>query len=342
MKKLLNTLYVTTTGCYLHRDGETVAVEKDDATLMRLPIHTLQGIVCLGRASVSPGLMRLCAERQVLISFLSEHGEFLARVQGEVTGNVLLRREQYRWADDANRISDLAQSFVAAKIANCRTILLRAYRESTSPHPAVFEAAATLARILERLIAQRFNVEAVRAIEGEAARAYFAVFDHLIVSQKGQFQFHGRSRRPPLDPVNALLSFVYTLLVHDISGALETVGLDPYVGFLHADRPGRVSLGLDMMEELRPILADRLVLTLINRQQVKPGGFTNAANGAVTMDESTRREVLQTWQKRKQEELRHPFFDESVSWGLVPHLQSLLLARHVRGDLDAYPAFVAR
>src|SRR6185437_13189803 len=215
-------------------------------------------------------------------------------------------------------------------------------RESTSPQPFVLEAAAKLAQILERLVARRLAVEAVRAIEGEAARVYFGVFDHLIVSQKREFQFRGRSRRPPLDPVNALLSFIYTLLAHDISNALETVGLDPYVGFLHADRPGRIGLGLDMMEELRPVLADRLVLTLINRQQVKPGGFTTTETGAVTMDEATRREVLQSWQKRKQEELRHPFFDESVSWGLVPHLQALLLARHVRGDLDAYPAFVAR
>lgn len=342
MKKLLNILYVTTPGCYLHRDGETVAVEKDDATLMRLPIHTLQGIVCLGRASVSPGLMRLCAERQVLISFLSEHGEFLARVQGEVSGNVLLRRTQYRWADDTDRISDLATSFVAAKIANCRTVLLRAQRESPSPDPVMLESAAKLAQILERLLARPMAVEALRATEGEAARVYFGVFDHLIVSQKREFQFRGRSRRPPLDPVNALLSFIYTLLAHDISNALEAVGLDPYVGFLHVDRPGRIGLGLDMMEELRPVLADRLVLTLINRQQVKPGGFTTAANGAVTMDEPTRREVLQSWQKRKQEELRHPFLDESVSWGLVPHVQALLLARHVRGDLDAYPAFVAR
>lgn len=342
MKKLLNTLYVTTAGCYLHRDGETVAVEKDEATLMRLPIHTLQGIVCLGRASVSPGLMRLCAERQVLISFLSEHGEFLARVQGEVTGNVLLRRTQYRWADDPSRISNLAMSFVAAKIANCRTVLLRAQRESPSPHPVILESAAKLAQILERLLARPMAVEALRATEGEAARVYFGVFDHLIVSQKREFQFRGRSRRPPLDPVNALLSFIYTLLAHDISNALEAVGLDPYVGFLHVDRPGRIGLGLDMMEELRPVLADRLVLTLINRQQVKPGGFTTAANGAVTMDEPTRREVLQSWQKRKQEELRHPFLDESISWGLVPHVQALLLARHVRGDLDAYPAFVVR
>jgi CRISPR-associated protein Cas1 len=286
--------------------------------------------------------MRLCAERQVLISFLSEHGEFLARVQGEVTGNVLLRRTQYRWADDGDHVSDLATSFVAAKIANCRTVLLRAHRESESSHPAILESAAKLAQILERLVARRMAVEAVRATEGEAARVYFGVFDHLIVSQKSEFQFRGRSRRPPLDPVNALLSFIYTLLAHDISNALEAVGLDPYVGFLHADRPGRIGLGLDMMEELRPVLADRLVLTLINRQQVKPGGFTTVANGAVTMDESTRREVLQSWQKRKQEELRHPFLDESVSWGLVPHVQALLLARHVRGDLDAYPAFVAR
>jgi CRISPR-associated protein Cas1 len=348
MKKLLNVLYVTTEGTYLRREGESVKIEKDSKLLLQVPIHTLQGIVCLNRVMLSPQLMQLCAERQVLVSFFSPHGEFHARVQGEVAGNVLLRRIQYRWGDDADKSAEIAQAIVAAKLANCRTVLLRCQREqkgnaSANGNSSRLAAVADyLARSLERLLTRSSSVDELRGLEGDAARQYFSVFDHLILSQKSEFTFRGRSRRPPLDPVNALLSFVYTLLVHDITAALEGVGLDPYVGFLHADRPGRCGLALDLMEELRPALADRLVLTLINRQQVKPSGFTTAENGAVQMSEATRREVLQAWQSKKQEELRHPFFDESVAWGLIPHLQSLLLARHVRGDLDTYPAFVAR
>jgi CRISP-associated protein Cas1 len=348
VKKLLNVLYVTSEGAYLHREGESVKIEKDSKLVLRVPIHTLEGIVCLNRAMFSPQLMQLCAERRVLISFFSPQGQFHARVQGEVAGNVLLRRTQYRWADDPGKSAGIAQAIVAAKLANCRTVLLRAHRDLNSkvaanaPGGALAGAADYLARALERLMTRSPSVDELRGIEGDAARQYFAVFDHLILGQKPDFTFRGRSRRPPLDAVNALLSFVYTLLVHDVTAALEGVGLDPYVGFLHADRPGRCGLALDLMEELRPALADRLVLTLINRQQVKPSGFTTAENGAVQMSETTRREVLQAWQSRKQEELRHAFFDESVAWGLIPHLQSLLLARHFRGDLDAYPAFVAR
>jgi CRISPR-associated protein Cas1 len=348
VKKLLNVLYVTTEGAYLHREGESVKIEKDSKLMLQVPIHTLEGIVCLNRAMVSPQLMQLCAERRVLISFFSPRGEFHARVQGKVAGNVLLRRIQYRWADDPEKSAGIAQTIVAAKLANCRAVLLRAQREQSNKAVAngrsgtLGAAADYLARVLERLMARSMTVDELRGIEGDAGRQYFAVFDELIVVQKAEFTFRGRSRRPPLDAVNALLSFVYTLLVHDATAALEGVGLDPYVGFLHADRPGRCGLALDLMEELRPALADRLVLTLINRQQVKPSGFTVAENGAVQMSEVTRREVLQAWQSRKQEELRHPFFDESVAWGLIPHLQSLLLARHFRGDLDGYPAFVAR
>lgn len=265
-------------------------------------------------------------------------------MQGEITGNVLLRRTQYRWADSPAKSAGIAQTIVAAKLANCRTLLLRSQREQKRREPGrpLIVAADALARSIERLLAQNFSVEELRGMEGDAARQYFSVFDHLIIAQKSEFTFRGRSRRPPLDPVNALLSFVYTLLVHDVTAALEGVGLDPYVGFLHADRPGRCSLALDLIEELRPPVADRLVLTLINRQQVKASGFTVTESGAVVMSDATRREVLQAWQTRKQEELRHPFFDESVAWGLIPHLQSLLLARHLRGDLDAYPPFVSR
>jgi len=340
MKKLLNTLYITTLGTYLHRDGETVAVLKEKEILLRVPIHTLEGIVCFGRVSVSPPAMGLCAEHGVLISFFSEYGEFWARVQGAVRGNVLLRRQQYRIADDVPRSAAIAQTVAMAKVANCRTTLLRAAREREGGLADVEAAADRLGRALDMLLRQQLPVDRVRGVEGECAQHYFAVFDSMIRQQKERFVFRGRSRRRPLDAVNALLSFVYTLLVHDVTSALESVGLDPYVGFLHVDRPGRASLALDLIEEVRPILADRLVLSLINRQQVADDGFTKAESGAMTMDAATRRVVLEAWQKRKQDEVRHLFVDEAAPLGLFPYLQALLLARHVRGDLDAYPALV--
>jgi CRISPR-associated protein Cas1 len=341
MKKLLNTLFVTTQGTYLSRDGETVLVRHEQETLLRVPIHTLGGIVCFGRVSVSPPLMGLCGERQVLLSHLSESGRFLARVTGPVAGNVLLRRRQYRVADQPEEAAAIARSIVLAKVANCRTVLLRANRDSPERCAKLAQASSDLARILDRLERTDLDVDSLRGVEGDAARTYFGVFDSLITA-RGEFEFRGRTRRPPLDPVNALLSFVYTLLVHDVTSALESNGLDPCVGYLHADRPGRPSLALDLMEEFRPILADRLVLSLINRRQVRAGGFRALDSGAVEMDEATRKEVLAAWQKRKQEEVQHPFINEQAPVGLLPHLQALLLARHLRGDLDAYPALVWR
>ncbi|MBS1828151.1 MAG: type I-C CRISPR-associated endonuclease Cas1 [Acidobacteria bacterium] len=340
MKKLLNTLYITTQSSYLHKDGETVAVRLEDRDLLRVPIHTLESIVCFGRVSMSPPMMGFCMERKVEVSFLSEHGEFWAGLRGPVTGNILLRRQQHLTAEDDPRAARIVQSIVLAKIANCQTVLMRAQRERAEPSEALDGAIRRLARSLEHLLAVEEPVERLRGLEGDAARTYFSVFDELIVAQKDGFIFQGRSRRPPLDAVNALLSFLYTLLVHDVVGALEAVGLDPYAGFLHACRPGRPSLALDVMEELRPILADRLALTLINRQQIKASGFRKLDSGAVAMDDVTRKEVLQAWQKRKLEEVTHPFVGESASIGLFPHLQALLLARHLRGDLDAYPALV--
>jgi CRISPR-associated protein Cas1 len=341
MKKLLNTLFVTTQGTYLSRDGETVLVRREQETLLRVPIHTLGGIVCFGQVSVSPPLMGLCGERQVLISFLTEWGRFLARVTGPVAGNVLLRRRQYQVADRPVDACPIARSIILAKVANCRTVLLRANRDSPERSPDIEEAAADLGRTLERLERTDVDMDVLRGVEGDAARTYFSVFDRLI-TVRGEFEFRGRTRRPPLDPVNALLSFVYTLLAHDLTSALETNGLDPCVGYLHVERPGRPSLALDLMEEFRPILADRLVLSLINRRQVRGGGFRTLESGAVEMDEATRKEVLSSWQKRKQEEVQHPFINEQAPVGLFPHLQALLLARHLRGDLDAYPALIWR
>jgi CRISPR-associated protein Cas1 len=343
MKRLLNTLFVTTQGAYLSRDGETVLVQVDGETKLRLPIHTLEGIVCFGRVSCSPPLMRLCGERNVRISFMSEHGQFWARVQGPVSGNVLLRREQYRWADNEDTVARIARTVVAAKVANCRTVLLRAVRDHAEAidAEALQVAARNLSRIAESLD-RPVAVDGARGHEGEAARTYFGVFDHLILTQKEDFFFRERSRRPPLDKMNALLSFLYTLLAHDVTSALEAVGLDPAVGYLHRDRPGRPGLALDLMEEFRPFFADRLALTLVNRQQVSGKGFKTTETGAVMMDDDTRKTVLVSYQKRKQEEIRHPFLDDKIAVGMLPHAQALLFARYVRGDIDGYPPFFWR
>ena len=341
MKRLLNTLYVTTQGAYLAREGETVKVRVDRETKLRIPIHTLDSIVCFGRVSCSPALMGLCGQRNVTISLLSKYGKFLARVEGPVSGNVLLRREQFRRADDEEMSAEIARAVVIAKIANSRTVLLRALRDHPeNPNPKAMENAAfRLARILDA-VREPVPLDTVRGREGEAARVYFGVFDDFIIAQKGDFFFRERSRRPPLDNMNSLLSFLYTLLTHDVVSALEAVGLDPAVGYLHRDRPGRPGLALDLMEEFRPFLADRLALSLVNRQQIKGKGFRKTETGAIVMDDKTRKEVLVAYQKRKQEELQHPFLGEKVALGLLPHIQALLLARHLRGDLDGYPPFL--
>lgn len=340
MKHLLNSLYITTQGTYLAREGETVVVRRDKESKLQIPIHTLSGILCFGQVSCSPPLMGLCGARNVTLAFFSEQGRFLARVYGPVSGNVLLRKEQYRRSENEENSSEIARSVVIAKIANCRTVLLRAAREHSAPEAseALSLASAALSKNLQ-VLSSRLPLDSVRGIEGDAARQYFNVFDHLISSQKDAFRFTERTRRPPMDPINALLSFVYTLLVHDVSSALEGVGLDPAVGFLHRDRPGRPSLALDLMEEFRPMLADRVVLTLINRMQIQGKQFEISETGAVTMSDEARKEVLMAWQKKKQEEILHPFIGEKIAVGLIPHVQALLLARFLRGDLDAYPPF---
>ncbi|MCD6404572.1 MAG: type I-C CRISPR-associated endonuclease Cas1 [Planctomycetes bacterium] len=343
MKRLLNTLFVTTQDSYLAQRGETVIVRVERETKFCVPVHTLDGIVCFGRVSASPALMALCAQRNVLLSFLSEYGRFLARVQGPVSGNVLLRREQYRRADDPGRSSEIARAIVLAKIANCRTVLLRAARAHEVPgsRTLISRASLRLERIL-KVLKRPQPLDTVRGREGEAARTYFNIFDHLILAQKDAFFFHGRNRRPPLDKMNALLSFLYALVRHDVTSALESVGLDPAVGYLHRDRPGRPGLALDLMEEFRPVLADRLALSLVNRQQIKPSGFVGTETGAVFMDDETRKTVLVAYQHRKQEEIRHPFLGEKTAVGLLPHVQALLFARCLRGDLDGYPPFFWR
>jgi CRISPR-associated protein Cas1 len=346
VRRHLNTLYVTSDGAWLTKDGANVVVSREKAELGRVPIHTLGGIVCFGRVGMSPPLMGFCAEQGVCVCFLSDNGRFLARVEGPVSGNVLLRREQYRRADDREATAALVRTIVAGKALNSRAVIRRAVRDHGE---AVDEADAAALCVAERRltdIARRaektHNADALRGLEGEAAQVYFAVFDHLIRAQKDEFRFGGRSRRPPLDAVNALLSLLYTLLVHDCRSAAESVGLDPAVGFLHRDRPGRPSLALDLVEELRPVLADRIALTLINRRQLSTSDFRRLENGAVLLTDAGRKAVLIAYQERKRDELTHPFIGESLTLGLVPHVQAQLLARHLRGDLDGYPPFIWR
>jgi CRISPR-associated protein Cas1 len=341
MKKHLNTLYVTTQGAYLSKEGETVAVRIENETRLQLPMHTLDGIVCFGRVSCSPYLMGACADRDVAISFLTENGRFLARVQGPVAGNVLLRREQYRRADEPGACSAVTCALLAGKLANSRTVLLRALRDHRDriASDTVEKAARHLAALLRELDAQT-ALNVLRGIEGDAARTYFGVFNHLITGKKDAFRFAGRNRRPPLDRVNCLLSFIYTLLLHDVRSALECVGLDPAVGFLHRDRPGRPGLALDLMEEFRSCIADRLVLSLINLGRVTAKGFKAQETGAVLMSDDTRKKVLVAYQKRKQDGIVHPFLNEKMAVGLLFHTQALLMARYLRGDLDGYPPFV--
>ncbi len=342
MKKHLNTLFVATQGAWLSKKGETVVVKIDQKERLRLPLLTLDGIVCFGNVAVSPFLMGFCAERDVTVSFLTENGRFLARVTGPVSGNVLLRREQYRKADNLDFCADFSASLVTAKIANCRYVLRRLLRDHADKvdKESVDRAIENLNASLEGLKVQK-TIDEIRGIEGDAAHSYFQAFDHLILRNKKDFFFRQRSRRPPLDRVNCLLSFVYTVMMHDVRSALESVGLDPAVGFLHRDRPGRMGLALDIMEEFRPMV-DRFVVSLINLGQVKSKGFKVSKGGGVRMDEATRKTVLAAWQKRKQDVVMHPFLQEKMATGLLFFAQALLLARFLRGDIDGYPPFFFR
>ncbi len=344
MRRLRNTLYVTTEGAWLHKDGENLVMEVEGEVRARLPVHMLEHVVCLGRMMMSPALMGHCAVSGICVSFLSPSGRFLARVEGPVSGNVLLRREQYRRSDDAVGAAALVRNLLIGKVHNQRAVLGRALRDHADKLPdaaraGLDDAQRQLGRITSRLLHEP-TVDGLRGLEGEAAQRYFAVFNHLILVPVPALRFNGRSRRPPLDAVNALLSFLYTLLTHDCRGALESVGLDPAVGFLHRERPGRPSLALDLLEELRPVLADRLALSLINRQQLSECDFVLTHSGGVQIRDEARKTVLISYQERKRQELRHAFLEEKAPLGLFPFLQAQLLARHLRGDLDAYPLFL--
>jgi CRISPR-associated protein Cas1 len=343
VKQHLNTLFVTTDGAHLCKDGQAVAVRVEKETRLRLPLHNLDGIVCFGRVGCSPELMQACAQANVTISLLSSYGGFRAAIVGFTPGNVVLRRMQYRKSDDEVATRAIASNMVAAKIANCRAVLLRASREATNEEQKQSLDAVTcrLAQMIDEA-RRATNMDRLRGIEGDAANHYFSVFSRLVNVPGDEFRFVGRSRRPPMDRVNALLSFLYSMLAHDARSACEATGLDAAVGFLHRDRSGRPGLALDLMEEFRPFIVDRLVLSLINRRQVTPAGFEISASGAVMMDDKTRRLVLAAYQKRKQDAITHPFLEEKVSVGLMIHLQARLLARYIRGDLDAYPPFLWR
>ena len=343
MKKHLNTLYITSPDAFIHKEGMTFVVEIEDKKVLQAPVHTIENIVCFGFKPVTPALMAFCAENNIGISYLSMHGKFLARVYGEQRGNVLLRKTQYSMSDIEERSLGIARNMVAAKIANSRNLLQRHLRNHSEKETdgKMTNAVVSLARFLN-LVENAHNLDVLRGYEGEAASVYFGCFDNLITSQKEDFIFNGRSKRPPLDNVNALLSFVYMLMVNDIRSALETTGLDTQVGFLHRLRPGRPSLALDLMEELRAYIADRVVLSLINLKQLNKEDFEMRETGEIRISDSGRKEVLIAYQKRKDEIIEHPFLGEKTTIGLIPHIQAMLLARHIRGDLEQYPPFYIR
>lgn len=341
MRKLLNTLYVTSPDSYLALEGENIVILREEEQIFRIPLHNVEGVVAFGYTGASPALMGACAKNNISMTFLTPSGRFLARVTGEVRGNVVLRKEQYHISEDEERALAVAKNIMIGKILNSRNCIERTARDySMRVDGDKLKAVSSKLKASIDSIQTCKTRDELRGIEGEAAANYFSVFDDMILQQKEEFYFHGRNRRPPLDNVNALLSFVYTLLGQNIAAALETVGLDPYVGVMHTDRPGRISLALDLLEELRAVFADRFVLSLINRKMVQAADFMKKENGAVLMGDEARKLVLTQLQKKKQEVITHPFIGEKIEWGLIPYVQALLLARYIRGDLEEYPPFL--
>lgn len=341
MRKLLNTLYVTSENSYLGLDGENVVVYDDKKEIGRVPLHNLEGIVSFGYRGTSPALMGACADKNISLCYLTPQGKFLARITGKIKGNVILREQQFLSCKDENIRLRIAKNCILGKVYNARWVLERAVRDHSMQIDAetVKTASLQLKSFLD-YIQNAKSIDQLRGYEGEAASIYFGVFDELILQQKKDFIFQGRNKRPPLDNVNAMLSFVYTLLTNQITSALETVGLDPYVGYMHTDRPGRASLSLDLIEELRAVMADRFVLSLINKKIVNGKDFTRKENGAVLMDTESRKKLLSEWQNKKKEMITHPYLKEKMEWGMVPYVQAMLLARFLRGDLDGYPVFL--
>lgn len=340
MRKLLNTLYVTTPEAYLAKDGLNVVVSVNKEEVFRIPIMNVEGIVTFGYMGASPGLMKLCMDNNVSLVFMSPQGRFIGRIQGATHGNVLLRKKQYSLSEDDNVALHLAKLFITGKVFNTRSILQRFIRDNGADEEVEYVIKQLEWR--KKCVMQAETMDILRGEEGRAANSYFDVFDHLILNQKADFPFNGRSRRPPKDEVNAMLSFVYTLIANDVAAALESVGLDPYVGFMHTLRPGRTSLALDLMEEMRAYLGDRLVLSMINRKQVTKKDFIRQGDESFVMSDSCRKELLNTWQKRKKEMIEHPYLKEKIPIGLLPYTQAMLLARFLREDLDDYPVFLMR
>lgn len=340
MKKLLNTLYITSPDSYLALDGENIVILEKEQELGRIPLHNLEAVVSFGYRGVSPALMGACAEKNISLNFMTPQGKFLARVTGKVRGNVILRKKQYRVSDDKTACLDISKNCILGKVYNCRWVLERATRDHAMQIDidGVKRASEFLQNSMKS-IKTCTDIEQLRGYEGEAASVYFRVFNELILQQKKEFTFNGRNKRPPLDRVNAMLSFFYTLLTNMTSSALESVGLDPYVGFMHTDRPGRASLALDMIEELRPILVDRFVLTMINKKMVSGKDFSIKEDGAVLINDKARKVLLTEWQNKKKDIITHPYLNEKVEWGMIPFTQSMLLARYLREDIDAYPPF---
>lgn len=341
MRRLLNTLFVLTEDSYLALEGENVLVLNGEETLGRFPLHTLEGILCFSYKGASPALMGACAKNGISLCFLTPNGRFLARVCGETRGNVLLRKRQYKVSENEAESCLIARNMIAGKLTNARWVLERATRDHALRVDALgLKAASSALADSAKLASETVLPDILRGIEGEAATRYFGVFDELILQSKDEFFFRARSRRPPLDNMNAMLSFAYSILANDCAASLETVGLDPYVGFLHGDRPGRASLALDLMEELRPCFADRFVLSCVNTRALRPEHFEKSESGAVTMTDAGRKAFLTAYQEKKREQITHPFLGEKLPWGLVPYVQALLLARCLRGDLDMYPPFI--
>jgi len=342
VRRQLNTLYAMTDGAWLRKEGANIVMDVERQERARLPVHMLESLVCIGRVAVSPQLLGFCSEQGISVCYLTPQGRFLARVEGPVSGNVLLRREQYRRTDDSPRCAAIVRNLLIGKIHNQHAVLARGWRDygDRMTDKIVFQhALKRLRRIPQRLLVEN-DVDVLRGLEGEAAQAYFGVFGQLVRAESSLLHFGGRNRRPPRDAFNALLSFLYTLLTHDCRSALETVGLDPAVGFLHRDRPGRPSLALDLAEEFRPLLGERLALSLINRRQLSERDFTLFDNGAVQLKDDARKTVLVAYQERKREQVHHAFLGEKVDIGLLPFVQAQLMARHLRGDLDGYPSFL--
>ncbi len=341
MKHLLNTLFVTSEDVYLTLDGENVVVNREKESIARYPLHTLSNIISFSYAGASPALLGACAKREIGFAFCTPSGKFLARVTGESNGNVLLRRMQYRVADDPFLSCRVARTMIFGKLYNSRWSIERTCRDHGMriDVEALKNASLKLKELLPAVL-EESSLESLRGLEGVGASTYYGVMDHMILNYKETFFFRERNRRPPLDPLNALISFAYSLLAHDCASALESVGLDAYVGFLHRDRSGRESLALDLMEELRPCMADRFVLTLVNNRILSARDFETSETGVVLLTDDGRRTFLKNWQAKKKETITHPFLNEKMQWGLVPYIQALLLARFLRGDMDEYPPFL--